>query len=76
MTGQSANDQFHASSFMQGHRAACLTMSILCTALLSGCVARTAVKTTGTVARTAVKTTGTVVCEGIDLAVRDPRCKQ
>lgn len=48
---------------------------LLCAALLSGCVARTAVKTTGAVARTAVKTTGAIVCEGIDLAVRDPRCK-
>ena len=57
-------------------RATYLTMSVLCAALLSGCVARTAVKTTGAVARTAVKTTGAIVCEGIDLAVRDPRCKE
>lgn len=49
---------------------------LLCCTCLAGCVARTAVKTTGAVARTAVKTTGAIVCEGIDLAVRDPRCKE
>lgn len=52
---------------------------LLCTALLSGCVARTAVKTTAKATKTVVKTTGkvagAVVCTATDVVVRDPRCK-
>ena len=52
---------------------------VLCTALVSGCVARTAIKATGkvagTTARTAVKTTGAIACTAADIVAQDPRCK-
>ncbi|MEL7099782.1 MAG: hypothetical protein AAGM84_13205 [Pseudomonadota bacterium] len=58
-------------------RCAAMVLAVVaCAALASGCVARAAVKTAGTVAGTAVKVTGTVVCTAVDLAVRDPRCKE
>ena len=49
---------------------------ILCAALASGCVARTAVKTTAKVASGTVKVAGAVACTAVDIAVDDPRCKR
>ena len=53
-----------------------LAVALLCTALVSGCVARTAVKATGAVVSTAAKATGAVACTAADIVVEDPRCKE
>lgn len=51
-------------------------MCVVASLALSGCVVRTAVKTTGKVAKTAVKTTGAVACTAVDVVVKDPNCKE